>query len=132
MTRILAIAAAMALLGIAGCVHVPERFSMLDCSGASSTLTLYAPTGSWGVGGHSLSIYRETGTISITLPSAPGAIRQRYDAKELVVSDTSPFPAKPVAVTAGYVEINTGEHRAVVAVTTPDGEFWANGSYPLR
>lgn len=62
----------------------------------------------------------------------PGATRQRYDAKDLAVSDTSPFPAKPVAVTAGYVEINRGEHRAVVAVTTSDGEFWANGSYPLR
>lgn len=105
---------------------------MLECSGASSTLTLHAPTGSWGVGGHALSIYRETGTISIALPSEPRAVRQRYAAQELVVYDTSPFPAKPVSVTAGYVEIDTSEHRAVVAVSTSDGEFWANGSYPLR
>jgi len=132
MIRIRAAASAVALLGIAGCVHVPERFSMLERSGASSTLMLHAPTGSWGAGGHSLSIYRETGTISIRLPTAPRGVRQRYEAQELVVSDTSPYPAKPVAVTVGYVEIDTGEHRAVVAISTPDGEFWANGSYPLR
>ena len=112
--------------------EVPERFSMLECSGTSSTLTLHSPTGSWGIGGHSLSLYREMGTIAITLPSVPRSVRQRYEAQELVVFDTSPYPARPVGITAGYVEIATGEHRAVVAISTADGEFWANGSYPLR
>jgi hypothetical protein len=131
-----AAALTLLLLGIAGCVYVPSRYSTLECTCTSPTaprfvLTVYAPTGAWGVGGHSLGIYRETGVISIALPSPPTVASRRYDTSELAVEDASPS-ARPVAVSAGYVEVDLRLKRVVVALATTQGEFWANGSYPLR
>jgi hypothetical protein len=125
------------VLGLAGCVHVPARYSAYQCVCASGApprfvLTLHAPTGSWGAGGHSLGLYRETGLVSITLPLAPTETRQRYSASDIAVEDASPYPAKPIAVTAGYVEVDRRLKRVDVALATRGGEFWANGSYPLR
>ncbi len=105
---------------------------MLECASVRCTLTLQAPTGCWGAGGHSVSVYRETGTVTITLPGVPGAGQQRYSAQELKIMDTSPYPAKPIAITSGYVEIDASGRRVEGVVSTPEGGFWANGSYPLR
>ena len=120
---------------MSACVHIPPREARLEYVSPVGELprhviSLSALTGNWGFSGHSMSAYREFQWVSIQLPSAPAELA-RFQAQQLKVVEQS-YPPKPLAVVAGYVEINRTLESVVEELQTTEGPLWVNGSNPLR
>lgn len=96
---------------------------------------LVASGGDWRCHGHSPGFYREVHQFEILLPSAPSPhVQTHYDFALVRLKVDSPLEELAVVIplTNGQVKVNQRLKTLIVNFETPQGAFWANGTYPIR
>ena len=129
------VAVALSALAVAGCISLPSRTARLNpCCSASGrwTLDVQVPTGSLKAGGTAVAIYREQRWFSISLASRPTPESHRYGIDRIEVQESDPGQHGRIVVSEGYVDVDPKTRRADIELTTPEGAFWGNGTYPLE
>lgn len=114
----------MPILG--GCVSFAHHDAYLVSR--TRTLNIDVPTGHWGWG--PCGPAEIAGQYTVVLPEAP-ADQKEYAYSVLTITPQKDRDGREVSFDAGYVSVDRAKNKVVVALHTPQGDFWANGTYRL-